>query len=505
MGQEGHKPSQKSINENLELEFKKNHSEEEYNEYKKMLKELKHIKLLPFEELSNNFNFYMSNYPSLERINKIIDNIKYANLFHLTPREVLAKLVSEEEQNQMNKREENFYFLPETWEDLFKLEGSKESLKQLFIQSEVERVRKKYSDLVEKSPGKWKYEINEFNYKKYDENYEEERKKLKRYINIQEENEKYAIKEIMKLKNLNLKVNDIRKNIDYYIENMDEFQKIDNIIENSKIAKVYNLKPVEVARKYDNINDYDFPDKWKDLFSLKSLRDETEFLRKATSAEKVKKKLIDFDEKNSDFYKKEINIDNYEHYDKEYNYYVQNKKRIQKINKYINKIKKHNEIEEKYADKIKEFKNNVNFKTKLDTMDDYENLFYNATKEIIDDDSYNDNDNDNNYVYKTYNTSGNSSNYDKRNKERDEKQKVKMFLCPSCRNNCIGCKRKLKGIEGVGREFFIHKKCRINLCYICGKDRNICEKNHFRLCKPCYHSKTNRFYSSLCFICHKNF
>ena len=61
----------------------------------------------------------------MNKINKIITNIKRANLSNLSPQEVLEKLVPENEQS--NSEYEN---LPSKWEDLFKLEISDQALEK---------------------------------------------------------------------------------------------------------------------------------------------------------------------------------------------------------------------------------------------------------------------------------------------------------------------------------------------------------------------------------------
>ena len=68
--------------------------------HEEIIKELNHMNLSE-NEVKENYKFYKTNYSKLLKINKIIDNIKFANIYNLTPQEVLAKLVPESELKNM--------------------------------------------------------------------------------------------------------------------------------------------------------------------------------------------------------------------------------------------------------------------------------------------------------------------------------------------------------------------------------------------------------------------
>ena len=80
---------------------------------------------------------------------------------------------------------------------------------------------------------------------------------------------KTLLKEIKKLKYFKVKENEIKKNIDYYLNNFEQIKKINDIIENAKKSKVYNKSPNYFMKKETGV-EYNFPKKWEDLFNLKN-------------------------------------------------------------------------------------------------------------------------------------------------------------------------------------------------------------------------------------------
>jgi len=113
------------------------------------------------------------------KINKIISNIKFANLYHLTPKEIMSKLLGSEENN---------YTLPHTWEELFNLETSIVAVDKLYIQSEIERVIKNYADRLNVNSKKLEHIINQDNYEEYDNDIENKIKTIQ--INEEKDEEK---------------------------------------------------------------------------------------------------------------------------------------------------------------------------------------------------------------------------------------------------------------------------------------------------------------------------
>ena len=146
--------------------------------YENIIKALKHMNLSE-QEVEDNYDFYITNYEKFKKINKIINNVKIAKLYNLTPFEILAKLVPENKLKNLpsdydsseNKKEifnespiNPEYVLPSKWEDLFDLEISDKALDKLYISSEIQKVLKNYSEWKGESCEKWEKRINEDNY-----------------------------------------------------------------------------------------------------------------------------------------------------------------------------------------------------------------------------------------------------------------------------------------------------------------------------------------------------
>ena len=280
-------------------DIKENDKKENSPDFQKIHDELNNMNI-SLSEVQENYKWYKYNYSNLLKINKIISNIKFANLYHLTPEEVLSKLLESEVNN---------YALPQTWEELFKLEISIIAVDKLYIQSEIERVIKKYADRLNINSEKLKNIINQDNYEEYDKDFERKIKNIK--INEEKEEEKeeeekeekqdkeneekkneekekdgenFIVNEIKALEYFEIDEQEIKDNIDYYTKNIGELSKINNIIDNAKRGRIYNITPERVLRKFylNNPNHFDFPEKWEELFNLKCPKDQTELLFEAT-------------------------------------------------------------------------------------------------------------------------------------------------------------------------------------------------------------------------------
>jgi hypothetical protein len=78
-------------------------------------------------------------------------------------------------------------------------------------------------------------------------------------------------KELINLKNFKVKESEIKKNVEYYKNNLKQFKKINTIIENAKKGGVFEFSPIEAYKIYggeDIENRLELPNKWKDLFKL---------------------------------------------------------------------------------------------------------------------------------------------------------------------------------------------------------------------------------------------
>ena len=157
----------------------------EYTEYtssigEKIIKALDKMNLSS-EQVQENFDFYKKNFAKLLKINKLVSNIKKAELSNFKPRDILVRLVPESdtydkkildspeygELERLTKELLNDYeilpeyALPEKWEELFKLENHNTAIEKLLIQSEIERIIKEYGEF---SKNNYKSVINQENY-----------------------------------------------------------------------------------------------------------------------------------------------------------------------------------------------------------------------------------------------------------------------------------------------------------------------------------------------------
>ena len=130
------------------------------NEKEMLIDKLKNLNNLnvSIDEIEENIDFYKNNIEALNKINKIINNVKFSDTYDLTPLEIISRLVDESEikglplpftQKEIQRVHDapvcpKYAALPTKWEDLFKLEYDENILTKLYTQTEIDRVKKLY-------------------------------------------------------------------------------------------------------------------------------------------------------------------------------------------------------------------------------------------------------------------------------------------------------------------------------------------------------------------------
>ena len=262
--------------------------EEEYKtEMSKIIFEKLIFMNLSEEDVENNLLFYWRNIEKLIKINDIINNIKFADFSDLSPSEVLAKIVPENELKKLNseeasnnndeKKEESNdendqicseYILPENWDDLFKLQISDKAIEKLYTESKIMKIARYYylyKNEKNEPIETWLETINENNYEKYEEQFKEEFGKI-----LEEDNK---IKEILtSLTHLKKTEEEIRNNLEFYSNNIDQLKKINEIIDKIIRLNLYNMTPDEVYKKLtgDKGRPFYYSHCWEDLFTLQT-------------------------------------------------------------------------------------------------------------------------------------------------------------------------------------------------------------------------------------------
>ena len=255
----------------------------------KLIKALNEMDYSP-EEVKENFDFYKKNFGKLLKINKLVSNIKTANLYAQTPHDILIRLIPESdildknlgpEYGELERKTKELlndyevlpeYVLPSDWQELFKLKCNDTALDKLFIQSEIERITKEYADLIQSHPTNYKNVINQENYKEYEKSVNEMKKKKI----------EAGIKELKKLEYLNVTERQIRNNIKYYFDNYSYFFTINWIISYIKAKDKYDLTPSEFLKKYyPDYPRHEYPEEWKDLFKIADKTSKIDYLKDA--------------------------------------------------------------------------------------------------------------------------------------------------------------------------------------------------------------------------------
>ena len=141
-----------------------NNNEEEEDDdlytYEDIKKKLRHMNLTE-QEVEDNYDFYKTNLEKLEKINKIITNVKVSNLYNLNPFQMLEKILPKDELKNLpsdydssDNKEEIWneapinpeYVVPSNWEDLFDLEISDKAIDKLYIASEIQKLAKNFTE-----------------------------------------------------------------------------------------------------------------------------------------------------------------------------------------------------------------------------------------------------------------------------------------------------------------------------------------------------------------------
>ena len=430
------------------------------------IKKLKYYKVKE-SEIKNNYEYYLNKFEELKKINTIIENAKKAKIYNKSPGHFI-------------KHQKGFeYSFPKKWEDLFNMKSEFWKINMLYDCT---------SEYLERR-GK---EIND--------------------------KKDTIIKELKNLKNFDFNKNQIKikNNLGYYMDHLDEIKKIDEIISFASETYKNSKGPKWLYEKYYEVNDdITLPNKWLDLFNLNWSTNKLNDLYIATKVERLKYYFNEFAlEKNLDYdyYDKTIKIYNYKEYEEDFDKYIANYKRLDKIKSNILYIRKH--IEEDYSDSdkdqveedIKTFnEKNLNAKSNLNPYDKYEKEFERVSKQIKKERARKRREERENRNYNSNSRSNYSSSSASNNSDL---KKCFVKLCQKCKNSCVDCKKVIKGGEiHTGKPFGLHKKCQINSCYICGTSKNsdhVCERQVSYLCKSCYNAFPNLDWTK-CISCHKHF
>ena len=323
---------------------------------------------------------------------------------------------------------------------------------------------------------------------------------------------KYKTDFLMELTKHNLIYGD--KNNEEINDNIknDEYNKLIDIIFDK--AKEGNLikksNPREIISKINNFVNIYIPYEWEELREYNGEIYALEMLLKAIEIEILKNKYSETDKKkNYDYYDELIGEDNYEKYKVYYNEFKIKCDFLGNVNKIISYIEKNDSyISDDDVKDVKDFKNLtfdcLSEDLSISTILDYEKKFTKIKEKI----EYQKNKNRKKNSYNNYNSYNNSSynsgsSNNSGSSKKDDRKKYNLNICQNCKNTCIGCSNKLKGGEGIGKGFHIHKNCQTSSCYFCGKTSNVKERETVYLCKSCYHS--NKFDVSLCIECHQSF
>ena len=468
------------------------------------IKKLRYFKIKE-SEIKKNLDYYLDNFKKIKKINTIIENAIKANVYNDSPGDFI-------------KDEKGIdYSFPEKWEDLFNLKEEDWKIDML------------YNNLIKKLENIEKKKIQMILIEKENKEKQEKRKKE---IN---EKEILTINELKKLKKFEFKESKIKKNIEFYIDNLNNIKKVDEILimYSDKYINFSNLTPMQIYEKSFKYHcEVTLPKKWYDLFKLDwttNIIDELyiatkiEFLKRYLSLFKLEKyaRTLDYN-----WYDGVIKVYNYKEYDIEYNKYVDKFKRLDNIIKNANYILYYtdkfcsgndkNSLREK-AKLIIEKSEKMNVESDFYYVDVYEDEFERESKEMRkEEEKYIEKqrkkmeeeererrefkNTHSNYNYRSnYSSSSFSNNLDLK--------KSYIKLCRYCKNKCVYCNREIKGSEiRTSKAFGLHNKCQINSCYICGSSKSgddIKERQSSYLCKPCYNNQ--KLDSAKCLSCHKQF
>ena len=251
------KSEKKKADDDENIDSNNEEEEDDLYTYEYIKKKLRHMNLTE-QEVEDNYDFYKTNFEKLEKINKLITNVKVSNLYDLTPFQMLEKIFPKNELKNLpsdydsseNKEEiwneapiNPEYVVPSKWEDLFDLEISDKAIDKLYIASEIQKLAKNFSEWRGQSEEYWENKINE-------ENYEIFKLEVNNFIKSKKEDN------LKKVKLMNLPEEEIEDNIWFYFQNSEKLIKVNEIINNIKGTNFNNLSPQEVLEKIVPENDY---------------------------------------------------------------------------------------------------------------------------------------------------------------------------------------------------------------------------------------------------------
>ena len=310
------------------------------------------------QEVEDNYDFYKTNLEKLEKINKLITNVKVSNLYDLTPFQMLEKIFPKNELKNLpsdydsseNKEEiwneapiNPEYVVPSKQEDLFDLEISDKAIDKLYIASEIQKLAKNFSEWRGQSEEYWENKINE-------ENYEIFKLEVNNFIKSKKEDN------LKKVKLMNLPEEEIEDNIWFYFQNSEKLIKVNEIINNIKGTNFNNLSPQEVLEKIVPENDYKKimiqiknsdgnveekkendeqteinPEyivsyKWEDLFYFEISEKALDKLYIVSVVKKLVNNYTEWKGESQEYWEKKINEENYKNYELELNNFIKSKK-----------------------------------------------------------------------------------------------------------------------------------------------------------------------------------
>ena len=337
------KKSEKKKADDDDENIDSNNEEEEDDlyTYEYIKKKLRHMNLTE-QEVEDNYDFYKTNFEKLEKINKLITNVKVSNLYDLTPFQMLEKIFPKNELKNLpsdydsseNKEEiwneapiNPEYVVPSKWEDLFDLEISDKAIDKLYIASEIQKLAKNFSEWRGQSEEYWENKINE-------ENYEIFKLEVNNFIKSKKEDN------LKKVKLMNLPEEEIEDNIWFYFQNSEKLIKVNEIINNIKGTNFNNLSPQEVLEKivpendYKKINsdgnveekkendeqteinpEYIVSYKWEDLFYFEISEKALDKLYIVSVIKKLVNNYTEWKGESQEYWEKKINEENYKNYE----------------------------------------------------------------------------------------------------------------------------------------------------------------------------------------------
>ena len=290
-----------------------------------------------------------------------------------------------------------------------------------------------------------------------------------------EERKKTIVNEIIYLKYLHIKENEVQRKKEYYINNYEKLSKINEIIHNSVKGKFKQVKPeVIYKRTFPSYMDR-LPDTWKDLINSNLEFYLIERIYVSTEVEVLKKLYSKADEtRDYGYYNKKIDSENYLEYK---NNYEENCKKIEKYEAVLKaaELIKNNyrRISNEYPNILNEIKDFKKEDFTSEYLTAYEKKFIRIKNEIQvelnkeeeerkrkarerklerererrerererrEREEEDDDDEEKPSYNKNYSSSSNyRSNYSSSSSSNNDMKKAYLKLCQDCKNKCVGC------------------------------------------------------------------